>query len=73
MIEVNKLHDLTGLSCSIEVLDPVPTLRGPKRLEDDDDLWVRIIIGDCGFEVTMTVEQYIRIKQGKCLQAVAHG
>lgn len=60
-IKVANLRDIPRMLASLEVVNPVPTPRGPKELDDDDAVECVIVIGGVRIEHEMTAAEYRQI------------
>ena len=64
MIKVKDLRDLVDAKVSVTVSDPVPTLRGPDKLDPLDDVEIEIGFGP-GIVVraVVTAELYMNLQR----------
>lgn len=62
MIKLEELRDIGEARVSVTVNDPVPTLRGPKKIDSDEDVTIEIEFGPAvNVEVVVPAAHYLRI------------
>lgn len=63
-VKVTELRDMVDARVSVSVNDPVPTLRGPKEVDADDEVVIEIEFGPgASIEATIPAEHYLRIRR----------
>lgn len=64
MIKLKDLRDIAGARVSLIVEDPVPTLRGPTSVDEDDDVSIEIDFGSgVVLAAVVTAGHYMRIRK----------